>query len=303
VNKKSPVFICALLFFVIVLFGDSCFGKNLSSIEIKKIEDGIAKIKEQARGPQRAGYMELKVIGADAVPFLIEILNDKNVNRESRRMTCLLLGELKAREAVNMLIYTLKNDSYTVREAACKALGEIKDSKAAEPLMGMLQDIEAKVRAQALYSLINFSDKRISLEAVKFLKDNNQEVRLAAATVLNEKISKDTSEALRTALEKDSYYQVRATCAQALGKIKDINALDVLIWSVKEDKDATVRAACATSLGQLNDKKAIPALIEALSDEYKDVQLNTSRSLAGLTGKNFGKDYQAWIEWYKSQNK
>ncbi|MFH0732356.1 MAG: HEAT repeat domain-containing protein [Candidatus Omnitrophota bacterium] len=274
---------------------------ELTSKQLKDIENAIKKIKDKARGVQKEGYDELLSIGPDATSQLIDLLKDKTVEREALRQACNLLGEYKTKdkEAVTVLIYTLKNPSYTVRAAACEALGKIADQSAAEELLGMLVDEESLVREKAAYALISFDNKTIPGKVCELLKDKDESVRVAAITLLNEKLDPATINSIINTLQKDKAPKARQIAARALGGLKKKETVDVLMESVVEDSDNLVREECASALGQINDAKAVPALIEAIKDGYKDVQLKALYSLKKITGQDFGRDYEKWSHWYK----
>ena len=290
-----------LVFTVLILFVGAAFyeAEALSSIQIKRIQEAIAKIQNPARGMQRQGYKEIKYIGIDSAPYLSETLKDRAMNFDSRTIICDILGEFKYKEAVPDLIYTLKNESDTVRTAACKALGQIADPSATDALLSMLGDAQPNVRAEALTALINFNDPRIAGEGAKLLSDKDERVRTAAITLLDSKLDPQTVEAVRSALKYDGSPNVRMIAARALGGLKDAGAVDLLTEAIIEDKAQGVREESAGALGKIGDKKAIPVLIEALKDDYKDVQLKAAASLKELTGEDFGRDYNKWLEWSK----
>jgi len=297
--KRSSIVFCAAALFITLsfLFVPYLPATELSSKEIKKIENGLKKLKNQGRSIQREGYMELKNIGLVSVPYLSDALKDKDINRESRILVCDLLGELKAKDGVPNLIYTLKNESYSIRAAACRALGKIADASAVDPLLEMLNDEESDVKESAAYALVSFNDKRIPPASVKLLKDQNERVRIAAITLLDNKLDPITAEDIREAFKKDKTSKVRQLAARALGGLKDKEAVAILTEAITEDSDNFVREECAISLGKIGDAKAAPALIEALKDEYKDVQLRASYALENITGKKFGRNYNEWSKW------
>ncbi|MCK4463886.1 MAG: HEAT repeat domain-containing protein [Candidatus Omnitrophica bacterium] len=303
--KKTIVLIgiAALIISSTFFVLSSCLAAELSSLEIKRIEERIEKIKSRARGIQRRGYKELEEIGPVTAPYLIEVLKDKSVNSESRTLVCDLLGKLKAKEAVPVLIYTLKKKSHTVRAAACKALGKIANPAALDPLLEMLDDEKANVRESAIYALINFDNDIIPLAVVELMEDEAEHVRIAAVTLFDDKLDPRTAEPIREALEKDKSVSVRQIAARALGGLRDRGAVDILMEAITEDRGQGVREECATSLGDIGEARAIPALIEALKDDYKEIQLKALRSLKELTGKHFGRDYDEWSTWYESQHK
>jgi len=303
-----------VLLSVSILLSITCFAMfalpsfshaaELSSVEIKKIEEGIKLIKEKGRGKQRKGHRALRSIGPSSASFLIEVLEDKEVNRESKALVCDLLGEFKAKEGVDILIRTLKNKSYTTRAAACKALGNIADRKATKPLLGMLDDDEAEVRAAALYAMVNFDDRKMVDEGIRFLKDDEYDiVRIAAATLLNSKVSPKSISVVRKALIKDRAVKVRRLCANTLGELKKNESVEDLTEALIEDSDNFVREEAAVALGKIGDKRAVGSLIQALKDEYKDVKLRAYYSLKNITGERFERDYNAWMNWYKMQKR
>ncbi len=293
-----------LIFTVILVISFAmpfCSAAELSSMEIKNIEKGIEKIKSQARGLQRQGSNELRTIGSETAPYLIELARDKTANRESRILACDLLGELKAKDGVPALLYVLKNKSYTMRAVACKALGRIAEPAAIKPLLKMLDDEEALVRKSTIYALINFDNNIIPPKVTRFLKDKNGYVRLAAITLLSDKLDRRTAEAIRETFLKEKLYEIRLIAAKTLGELKDRGAVDILMEAAIEEPDHFMREECVISLGKIGDRKAIPALIEALKDDYKDTQLKASYILKGFTGRDFGRDHEKWLSWYKGR--
>jgi HEAT repeat protein len=301
---KAIVLLCVVAFIASLSFSAACpsFAAELSSKEIKRIEKAIDKVKNEAMGIQKKGYREVKESGPATIPYLIDVLKDKSVNRKSRALTCDLLGEFKAKQAASVLIYTLKNTSHTVRAAACKALGRIADPEAVAPLLSLLDDDTFEVRKSATEALISFDDKRIPPKVAKLLNDENDYVRIAAITLLNDKVDPKTAKAIREALEKNRVPDVRRIAAEALGGLKDTHSVALLSEAITEDTNAAVREACAVALGKIGDESATPALIEALKDEYKDVQLRAAYSLKDLTGENFGRDYAKWSNWHRSSS-
>lgn len=299
--KKIMAIVCVIGLVVTFFAISECSAAGLSSKQIRRVQEGVELITAEAKGPRKQGYKQLKGVGISTVPYLIAVLEDKSVNRDSRKVVCDLLGDMKAKDAVPALIYTLKNKSYTVRAAACKALGKIADPQAVFPLLGMLKDEEGRVKETAIYALISFDETTIPVEVEKLLKDTEERVRIAAATLLNDKLDSRTAEACRQALQKDKVGEVRAIAAAVLGGLKDIDAVDALMETVVEDPDYRVRESAAEALGKIGEKKAVSALIDALNDEYKDVQLQASYSLTKLIGKNFKRDYDKWMDWYQTQ--
>lgn len=100
---------------------------------------------------------------------------------------------------------------------------------------------------------------------------------------------------------KDQSWQVRWDAAAALGETKDPRAIKPLSAALK-DENSYVRMTAARSLGLINDPRVIEPLIGALKDESHGVKKNAVLSLKKITGKDFGKDYAKWQQWWE-QNK
>lgn len=301
-GMKLSVSITALiaisLFFTMIF----CAAAELSSVELRRIKKGIEKIKKSPKGVKWEGYRELRFIGLATVPYLVELLEDKTVDSGTKAMVCDLLGDLKAKEAVPVLIKVLEHKMHTVRAASSRALGVIGDPAAVKPLLGRLGDKEGGVRELATYALMNFNDSTIPPKVAVLLKDNEEYVRLAAIKLLGDKLDPKTTAAIRQAFQSEKIHEIRRLAAKALGDLKDTRSVDMLMKALTyEYTNRFVREECAISLGKIGDKKAIPALIEALKDDYKDIQLRASYSLKNITGKNFGRDHDKWSSWYKGE--
>ena len=296
-RRTLHIFIMILAVSFLLSGATTCLAGELSSREIRGITEGIQKIKGNSKGIQGQGYNDLKSIGPAAVPYLIEVLQDKSVSSESDTLVCNLLGDLKAKEAVPELIKALKHRVSTVRIAASQALGVIGDAEAVDPLLDILGDSEADVKKSAVDALINFNENKIPPKVTPLLNDPEEYVRAAAIKLLSEKLDPKTASAVREALKKDKSDNVRLLAVKTLGGIKDKNAVEVLMSALTEDTNRYVREESAIALGTIGDKKAIPALIKALKDPYKDIQLRASYSLKDITGQDFGRDYEKWSSW------
>ena len=94
---------------------------------------------------------------------------------------------------------------------------------------------------------------------------------------------------------------VRAEIASLLGDLGDSAVVPELIDVLELDDSERVRREAAWSLGRLGDQNAIDGLIEALKDPSDDVRWFSSWSLREITGQNFGKDHDAWSDWWSAQ--
>lgn len=94
---------------------------------------------------------------------------------------------------------------------------------------------------------------------------------------------------------------VRADVASLLGDLDDPSVVPDLIDVLALDDSERVRREAAWSLGRLGDRNAIEALIDGLKDPSDDVRWFSSWSLREITGQTFGKDHDAWSNWWAAE--
>lgn len=94
---------------------------------------------------------------------------------------------------------------------------------------------------------------------------------------------------------------VRADIAGLLGDLGDTAVVPDLIDVLALDDSEAVRREAAWSLGRLGDRNAIDALIDGLQDPSDDVRWFSAWSLREITGQTFGKDHDAWSDWWAAE--
>ncbi len=95
-------------------------------------------------------------IGAPAILDLMLVVRDKDMRATAFAIDA--LGNIKAKEAVDLLIERLSDDDGRIRGAAAQALSEIADPKAMGPLTKALQDDNYQARRAAVMGLEKFGD-------------------------------------------------------------------------------------------------------------------------------------------------
>lgn len=146
-----------------------------------------------------AGYA-LKAMGKQAIPALIEVLNNRN--QYARYEAVLTLGYLRDESASQALINIMINDSSdNVREAAIEALGKIEvvnpDTKSIGiifALVSALKDKKKDVRKSAVEALAEILEHgateksgQLIMEALQVAsEDKDPEVKRAAAKARND---------------------------------------------------------------------------------------------------------------------
>lgn len=103
---------------------------------------------------------------------------------------------------------------------------------------------------------------------LRYQLKNAKEVmsRIEAAKTLAKKGTPSAIEALKTAVQKDSFWGVQAQAAKALGTIPNEAALEALVTSTKV-KHPKARRAVATALGNYKDERAAKALLPLLKQD------------------------------------
>jgi HEAT repeat protein len=94
----------------------------------------------------------------------------------------------------------------------------------------------------------------------------------------------------------------RVTAVRDLGLLAPERAAPVLRRVLLYDAYATVRREAAKSLTGYPPAIAVPTLIEGLGDEMSDVRLAAAHALEVLSGKTFGDDRRAWVQWWHAQS-
>ena len=131
-----------------------------------------------------------RAAASPAIPLLVEMLNDKSLDSETRWNAARTLGKIgpAAKEAIPALVANLKDDVETVREHAAEALGDIGPvAKETVPaLVDVLSDPAVKVRRDAVRSLgqIGPAAKEAVPAIQKLLADPEKIVQDAAQKAL-----------------------------------------------------------------------------------------------------------------------
>ncbi len=171
-------------------------------------------------------------------------------------------------------------------------------SQKIESLIKALASESVEESYNAAVALAKTGDKSLVPRLIAGLSSPNWRMRTGCAKALGKFKDERAIDPLIKAL-KDRKSAVRWASAIALGELKAKKAVDPLIESLKKDVFWGVRTGAAWALGEIGDKKAVEPLILALKNESYDVRLASYKALKKLTGKDFGKHYQAWWRWWQ----
>ncbi|MBL7134089.1 MAG: HEAT repeat domain-containing protein [Phycisphaerae bacterium] len=225
---------------------------------------------------------DLAALGPDAVPHLIEGLEDSD--RGTRSCAATALARIGP-EAVPALIDALQHKDIHVRCEAAWALGSLgPQAKTGVPaLIRLLKgDGAMHFAAEALYEIVPGDPTPVPLLLDMVRRYRGEEARLAR-NVLS-RIGRASVPALRRALE-DQNHRVRAAAAKAIGAAgpQAEEAVPELTQAL-QDTDSNVREYAAEALGAIGPagKGGVPALREALKDTDADFRLIAATALGRI---------------------
>jgi len=264
----------------------------------QKVEKAIESLENKEGNMQRSAKDDLINWGADSVEPLIAIAKDWKNQPANLRVVCVdILGRIRDKRAVPVIIDALNEKKMTMRYTAARALGYIGDKKAVSPLIKQLADKEWQVRFYAAEALGKIGDKSAAKPLANLLlSDSSETVRLTAIEALDKLDAKTEYKAVLEAFS-DKAPKIRSYAIELSSSWMVKEAVGPISSMLKTDRSNKVRASCAYALGIYDDYTAIPALIGALSDDYKDVRIYAQESLEKMSGQNYGDDKGKWNHW------
>ncbi|NLX04283.1 MAG: hypothetical protein GXY33_03960 [Phycisphaerae bacterium] len=188
-----------------------------------------------------------------------------NVDPEARYQAIRKLGEIRAADALDVLIGRFDDDDPVFRREVAQALGQIGDSRAVGVLLERLSDTDESVRQAAAVALGQINDRTLIPVLVKGLKDESWQHRRGCAMTLGELKAAEAVEHLVPALS-DRNDEVRFAAATALGRIRDPRVVRHLVAQLG-DVDTRVRESTVEALARIGDRRIIPQLVQALETD------------------------------------
>ena len=206
------------------------------------------------------------------------------------------------------LIAELESDATYNRMVAAVVLGFADHDKALGPLVAALDDPSTDVQSNALLGLAILSHRDTPPGPIEeqLLHSTNSSARGNAALCLRKIIEAGAtvdgaSRAGRAGLI-DSEPSVRAQCAMLLAYQLDTESIDKLEILLHDDVPL-VSLAAARALAYIGSREpeskgqCARALANALEEVPPTVEPGLLRTLMALSGSNYGKDAEDWIEW------
>lgn len=147
-------------------------------VDLARVVEGyIANLESTDPVLATEAYDALREIGSPAVAPLLSTVQAKDTSADAKYMICDLLGELRDRAAVPVLIPILKDPQEhvsSVASAAARALGLLADPSAIEPLREALASTDIELQYEAIRALGNLRAVTTAPDIRKFLASENK---------------------------------------------------------------------------------------------------------------------------------
>lgn len=138
---------------------------------------------------------------------------------------------------------------------------------------------------------------RLALELARELRIEEDPLVRAQLLRTLAVVRSDTATAMLRAGIQDADADVRAACCQAWGRRGGAEAVRVLEQVLRDDEEIDVRLAAVRALGQIGGPESVAALALALEDNDPAMRYRAMRSLAAVTGQDYGTDVGKWREY------
>ena len=249
---------------------------------IGKIELDAEKLRSEDADERHRAVLKLGQYESSSLalvkPHLLRALRDPNP--KVRMAAGKILGQLKAKEALEPIVEWLLSTDPDLRISATDILGDLGHPGAIKPLIRSLGDAEPNVRLHAVRALGKLGSDEVVVPLIARLEDPKAEVRKAAIDQLAELADRRALIPLVGAMG-DSSVDVRTAAIRAVGKLGDRSAVPALIRLVSDNHDA-VRAHAIEALGDLKASEATDRLIEAMGAGSLDFRTRAAIALGRI---------------------
>jgi HEAT repeat protein len=236
-----------------------------------------------------------------ALQPLMDILRDDS--NGNRRYASIILGRTGDPGVLDGLLNMLNDPDRMMRIAGIRALGKLGHRDAALSLASFLKSPYDRERASAVLSLGQIGDQSMLGDILNLADDDCPKVRENVAKSLGHFPSDQAFSKLGDIYKTTEYSRIRKAALDAIGKSSHPDAFSFLTTALKEEKKNIMRMYIPDILCERGDLKAVPHLIDALSDKKLCVSNSAYNALKELSKHDFGKNPQAWLNWYETSGK
>lgn len=273
----------------------------LKGIKLTNLIEAVPLIVEEAGAldpscfdyDEKIQALEETLLSIDSEDELLSMIQKNKLKYRAKAFVIRVLGKLRSKQAVPVLIKLLEDLKRDIRIASAKALGDIGDKEALQPLIKKsTEDQDANVRKAAIEalgmirvteaydSLYNLLDREIYADIIE--------------TIVSALIAIDQEKFLKNL---KSYK--RQTKQALAGLTYSIDILNMLVQC--DDKE--VQKAALYGLGRLGTEEAIYKILEFIKSEDKELK---KAAILALGEANFCsdalfqclKDEDPWIRYY-----
>jgi HEAT repeat protein len=305
--------------------------------EVRQKIDAIFQDVRKAGTEQKyTASQQLIPLGREAAMFLASGMD--TFDDEILTHTVPVLGEMKERAVVPVLLQQLHSKRPLVRTQAVFVLGALGDPEAIPGLIAALTDAAPTVKAPAIDALVQLNARQAFPKIAQLCGDPDPTVRSRAIAGLfslaqKNEMQREVAAVLSDVLDRTKG-EARAEILMAFGRTGKKEGAQSVVPHLSDD-DAKVRAAAAVALGNMGateagdaivnrlgveqDKwpwiymvgaavklkvtRAAEPLIRALTSTDNEMRLTALQALRSLSGENHGFDKAAWQAWWDRQRR
>jgi HEAT repeat protein len=265
----------------------------------RRVDALIQAWRQRERAEPQKLATDFVVLGADASPYLRELLDDKDDDLPRESMA-IALGRLRDVDAVEPLARLLARRETGVRFAAVEALDRLTLPACLPVLAAAADDADVEVAGRACSALVEWTDKPHMVQAVTSrLPVAKAKGRLAQ--VLAGSGSDEGHAALLGLLEGDEELVLVAlqglrtmTAQQDAPRVADL---------LRHSTSIAVKREACYLLGKTRHQPAIGDLVELLSQDNAGLAGSAHWALKEITGQRLKPDAALWREWWSRSGK
>tara|TARA_B100000745_G_scaffold246449_1_gene168517 strand:- start:181 stop:1440 length:1260 start_codon:yes stop_codon:yes gene_type:complete len=275
-DLKGVLRLTTTMFLFVGFFGLPGYAEETQEQQVERLIRELQDSDSDIRSIAAVTLGEIGPEAKDAIPALIQLLQDQDAEGFARANAALALGQIGERteDAMSVLIQALRDQDKYVRRDAAGALEEIGSPRA-------IKAAKDRYRMVVTLGWIGSEDEIPAL--IQALQNEDKDVRVNAVVTLGQIESEDVVSVLMEALQDQDEW-VRVNAAWTLGQRGEraVDAVPILIRALR-DQDEWVRYHAAMALGEIGEgaSNAVPALMHALRDQDKHVR----RYAVGALGK------------------
>jgi HEAT repeat protein len=258
----------------------------------QSIKPLIPLLKDDEFGIRYATQRSLYYLGKPAIDPLIEALKDDNYNVRSG--AAVVLGDMKAAEAVNHLCRLVKSKHRSDRISSLEALEKIASSISTEYLIEILKDKDKDIQRKAITALGSIGDVRALmplLNTIKKHKDTREYAFKAIGEISQKsitKVSKDIVVPLVRELIEMLGNNYTWSYASSILSVLDYPVVDSLFTVLRTSKNQFIRKRVLQILAEKANNgsefrnEIIDLLCQCLRDKDKEVKVSAAFALEKL---------------------